>query len=263
MSEAKKKAKKKAKTKAKKTAKKKAKAKTKAKSSAKTVREKYLDALATFDDWVTVSEWTQHFSELNPELLDKANREAEKQANETTGLAQLAARIGAIVSTGGYEEKIEIDTSERPRKVRFIPEGKREEHEQQDIEDDIAPLRRNEIIRNAMESMGKQDSYRVTEFETITKQLKNFFGLDFEVDHARALLNKEKSGEHHPDNFQIILKAHNSKKNNNNWDRFSIEEQIEYIETAIKLQVLVAKRLKIEIVDEVLGSLIERLKKIY
>lgn len=226
-------------------------------------RAKYLEALKTFDDWVIVSEWAQRFGELYPDLLAKAEVEAQNQANETTGLREIAARISSIISQGGYEGKIETDTSERPRKIRFIPEGKRSEHETQEIEEDIAPLRRNEIIRLANQSMGNHDQYRITEFETIAKQLKTFFGLEFEVDHADALLNKEQPGVHHPNNFHIILKAHNAKKNNDNWVRFTIDEQIEYIETAIKLQSIVASRFDIEMESEILGSLLDRLRKIY
>jgi hypothetical protein len=46
------------------------------------------------------------------------------------------------------------------------------------------------------------------EFEAIAKQLRGYSGLDFEADHARALLNREKPGAHHPDNLQLIIKAH-------------------------------------------------------
>lgn len=229
----------------------------------KSFREKYLDALKTFDDWVIVSEWAQRFGELYPELLEKANLEAKNQANETTGLREIAARISSVISNGAYENQIEIDTSERPRKVRYIPEEKRVEHDTQEIEEDVAPLRRDEIIKLANDSMGKLNTYRVGEFESISKQLKQYFGLDFEVDHAKALLNKKSPGEHHPDNFQLILKSHNAKKNNANWDRFTLDEQITYIETAIKLQELVASRFSIEIESPVLGSLIDRLKKVY
>lgn len=226
-------------------------------------REKYLEALKTFDDWVIVSEWAQRFGELYPDLMEKANREAENQASDTTGLSQIAARMGSILSTGGFEGKIEVDTSERPRKVKYIPEEKRLEHEKQDVEDDIAPLRRNEIVRLANQSMSSLEKYRVSEFEAISKQLKLFFALEFEVDHAKALLNPSNPGAHHPENFQLILKAHNAKKNNENWERFTLDEQIEYIETAIKLQAIVASRFSIEMESEVLGSLIDRLKKVY
>ena len=135
-------------------------------------REKYLETLKTFDDWVIVSEWAQRFGELYPDLLDKADREAENQVNDTTGLSQIAARMGSILSTGGFEGKIEVDTSERPRKVKYVHEEERLEHERQNIEDDIAPLRRDEIIRLANNAMGPLDKYRIAEFETISKQLK-------------------------------------------------------------------------------------------
>jgi hypothetical protein len=226
-------------------------------------RAKYLEALKSFDDWVIVSEWAQKVGEMYPDLLEKANREAENQAQDTTGLREIAARIGSIISQGGYEGQIEIDTSERPRKVRYIPENKRAEHEKQEVEDDIAPLRRNDLIRQSLGSMSDYEKYRVSEFESIAKQLKTFFSLDFEVDHAKALLNPEDPGLHHPDNLQLLLKAHNAKKNNDNWEKFTLEEQTDYIRSAIATQNIVASRMKIQMENQVLGSLLERLKNIY
>ena len=226
-------------------------------------RAKYLEALKTFDDWVIVSEWAIRVGEKYPELLDKANKEAEKQSNKTTGLNQLAARISSEITRGTYTDQIDIDNSEKPRKVRYLTKALHVEYDSLVIEEDIAPLKRAEIIKFANESMTKLDKYRVAEFETISKQLKQYFGLDFEVDHSVALLNKIKPGQHHPDNLQLILKAHNGKKNNANWKRFSLEEQIEYIETAIKLQGIVASRFSIEMENEVLGSLVDRLSKVY
>lgn len=226
-------------------------------------RAKYLEALKSLGDWTIVSDWAQRFGEIYPDLLEKANREAEKQVNDTTGLREIAARISSAINHGAYENQIEIDTSERPRKVRFIPEEKRVEHDSKEVEDDVAPLRRDEIIKSANNSMSNIEKYRVEEFEAISKKIKQFFGLEFEVDHAKALLNQSEPGMHHPNNFQLILKAHNAKKNNENWERFSLEEQIEYIDTAIKLQSIVASRFNIEMEREVLGSLIDRLKKVY
>ncbi len=227
------------------------------------ITEKYIEALKSFDDWVIVSEWATRFGELHPDLLEKANKEAENQANETTGLREIAARISSAISRGAYENKIEIDSSERPRKIRFLTKELRTEYESHEIEEDIAPLKRDEIIRLAMQSMGSLEKYRGSEFEAIAKLLKSYFGLDFEVDHACALLSKDKPGVHHPDNFQLILKAHNAKKNNNNWDRFTIDEQVDYIESAIKMQKIVSSRFNIEIDLTVLDSLLERLKKVF
>ena len=36
-------------------------------------RNKYLEALKTFNDWVIVSEWAQRFGELYPDLLETIN----------------------------------------------------------------------------------------------------------------------------------------------------------------------------------------------
>ncbi len=87
--------------------------------------------------------------------------------------------------------------------------------------------------------------------------------MDFEVDHATALLNPEQAGKHHPDNLQLLIKAHNSRKNKKNWQRFSFDEQISYIKHVIALQMIISKRMKINLVEDVLDSLLERLEKVY
>ncbi|AKF24658.1 hypothetical protein YH65_04110 [Sulfurovum lithotrophicum] len=195
-----------------------------------TKTQKYLEALKTFDDWVIVSSWAVRVGELYPDILDAANEQAANQANDTTGLRELAARISSRLSTGGFPE-VEIDDSEHPRKVRYISEAQKEE--------------------------------RIEGFESIAKQLNKFFSLDFEVDHAFALLNSSEAGKHHPDNLQLLIKAHNGKKNKKNWQRFTIEEQKEYIKQVIALQTMIASRLEISLVDDVLDSLLERLGKVY
>lgn len=227
------------------------------------IRGKYLEALKTFDDWVIVSEWAQRFGELYPELLEKAEREAENQASETTGLREIAARISSAIHHGAYENQIEIDSSERPRKVRYIPKDQRDQYEAQEVEEDVAPLRRDEIIKRDLASWTPIDKYRSDEFDTISKQLKSLLNLDFEVDHAEALLNPDNPGLHHPDNFQLLLKAHNARKRNENWPRFTFNEQSEYIQTAIRLQSIVALKLNIEMDESVIDSLMERLQKVY
>ncbi|MCU7863283.1 MAG: HNH endonuclease, partial [Candidatus Thiodiazotropha sp. (ex Lucinoma borealis)] len=178
-------------------------------------------------------------------------------------LREIAARISAVIANGAYVNHIEIDTSERPRKVRYVSSEEHDTNLSNDIDEDIAPLKRSDIIKSAEQSMTNSEKYRVDEFEAIAKQIKRYFGLDFEMDHACALLNPAKPGKHHPDNFQLILKSHNAKKNNDNWKRFSLEEQIQYIESVIETQGIVASRLGIEITPGVLGSLLDRLKKVY
>ena len=227
-----------------------------------TIIQKYLEALKTFDDWVIVSTWAEKVGEIYPELLEAANEQAENQANDTTGLRELASRISSRLSTGGFPEVV-IDETERPRKVKYSTETDKQDRVELELASDIEPLTRAEKIRFYTEQLDELEKYRIEEIETISKQFNKFFGVDFEVDHSTALLNQEKAGTHHPDNLQLLTKAHNSKKNNKNWQRFTIDEQIDYIKHVIALQTLIATRLKINLVDDVLDSLLERLKKVY
>ena len=227
------------------------------------ITEKYLEALKTFTDYVTVSEWAQRFSEMFPDELQKANEQAANQKHDTTGLREIAARISSRLSTGGYSKEVLIDDSERPRKVKYITKDELIEQEQIEIDEDIEPLRRQDIINNATNQLEIFALYRITEFENIQKAFKQFFGLDFEIDHAEALLNSEKQGEHHPSNLQLLLKYHNGKKNKNSWNRFTFEEQEDYIKKSVALHSLVADKFDVKIDNKILESLLVRLEKIY
>jgi len=230
--------------------------------------DKYLNALKSIDGFVIVSVWAEKFGEMFPNDLDKANREAEgqnakKTENFTTGIREIAARIGSRIHGGGFGNKIEVDTSEKPRRVRYVKGNEIEIINQRSIEEDIEPLRRTEIIKNAKNTLETKQLYRLTQFEQITKELNKWFGTGFEVEHSKALLNPNEKGTHHPDNIQILLKSHNNKKNNNNWERFTLEQQIEYINRTINLQKLVLSNFNLEFEESILKDLINRIKSIY
>lgn len=227
------------------------------------IHEKYLEALKTFTDYTTVSEWAEKFTQMYPDELEKANIQAENQVRDTTGLREIAARISSRIATGGFAQKILIDDSERPRKIKYISKEEQTIYEQKEIEEDIEPLRRQDIINNATNQLEIFELYRITEFENIQRAFKQFFGLDFEIDHAEALLNSEKQGKHHPSNLQLLLKYHNGKKNKNSWNRFTFEEQEDYIKKTISLHSIVADKFDIEIDNKILDSLLNRLKDIY
>ncbi len=229
----------------------------------KSIADRYLDALKSMEGWVSVSEWATKVGELNPDLLAKADSDALNQNQDTTGLRELAARISSNIARDAYRGQIEIDTSERPRRVRFITKEEHEDHVNTDAEDDVAPLKRDERIRRDISELSQHEKYRMEEFQSIAKHLKQFNGLDFELDHARALLNKDEPGKHHPDNLQFLLKAHNAKKSDNNWVRFTFDEQVEYINTVVKLQSLLSDRTGVHGDVGVLGSLLERLRNVY
>lgn len=232
-------------------------------SNLQSINEKYLHALSLSNDWLTVSEWALKVAELFPDLLANAEAQAANQKNDTTGLREIAARLSSRISSGGFGSQIEVDATERPKKVRFLSPTEQQQHEAEEVEEDLAPLRRIDIIKRDSEQLSVAEQYRIDEFEAISRQLKAYFGLDFEVDHAAALLNSKAPGKHHPDNLQLLLKAHNAKKYANNWPRFSFAEQKQYIEAAITLQTLVADRMDVEVETSVLTSLINRLEAVY
>ena len=146
---------------------------------------KYLEALKNIEGWVLVSEWAVKVGELNPDLLKKANEEAKNQAQDTTGLREIAARISSTIARGAYINHIEIDSSERPRRIRYVSSEQHDTNVSAEIDEDVAPLKRSELIKLAEQSMSNQEKYRLGEFESISKQLRQFFGLDFELDHAQ------------------------------------------------------------------------------
>jgi hypothetical protein len=228
-----------------------------------TIKEKNIEALKRFDDYVTISQWASKFGEIYPDELAKANEQAKNQKNDTTGLREIAARISSNLSTGRYNNEVSIDDSERPRKVKYITKEELDEQVTQELDEDIEPLKRADIINSAKDSLEIRELYRISEFESIRSDFKTFFSIDFEIDHAKALMNSSDKGEHHPDNLQLLIKPHNGRKNKNSWDRFSIDKQIEYIKQAIKLQSIVADKLDIKISDYILESLLDRLKKVY
>ena len=227
------------------------------------INDKYLQALSQTTDWLTVSEWACKVAEVYPDLLVAADAQAAKQKNDTTGLREIAARLSSRISSGGFGSQIEVDASERPKKVRFLTPTEQQQHEAEEVEEDLAPLRRIDIIKRDSEQLSVAEQYRIDEFEAISRQLKTYFGLDFEVDHATALLNAKTLGKHHPDNLQLLLKAHNAKKHANNWPCFSFGEQKQYIEAAITLQTLVASRMSVEVETKVQASLLSRLEAVY
>ena len=227
------------------------------------IHEKYIEVLKTFDDFVTVSEWAIKVGKIYPDLLEKANKEAENQKNDTTGVREIAARISSQVPKYELDGVIEVDKTERPKKVKYITKEEFEENTKEDLEEDIEPLRRQDIISQAKDILEAKELYRISEFENIQKGFKSFFSIDFEIDHAQALLDDKEQGKHHPDNFQLLLKYHNVKKYKNSWQRFSIDEQIDYIYKVIALHKVIEDKLEVKIDKNFLNNLLNRLKAVY
>lgn len=227
------------------------------------IRDKYLESLKMIGGWVIVSEWAIKFGEMYPDLMAKAHQEALKQKRPSTGLREIAARMSSAISTGAFEGKVEVDESERPRKVRYLSDDEVREYLDKEVEQDTEPLSRAEKIQEDEKLLSPKELYRIAEFYSIANDLKRMFRLDFEVDHASALLCEEKAGKHHPDNLQLLTKAHNGRKNNCSWTRFTFDEQIEYINAAADLQKIVEAKMGVQIDFSLIESIISRLKLIF
>lgn len=139
------------------------------------ISQKYLEALKKNEGWMTVSEWAFKVGELFPEILESANRDAEGQRNETTGLREIAARISSNISRGAYVGQIEIDEADRPRKVKFLSEAEAHDLEEKELEDDLEPLTRAQRIKQDEDLLSIKEKYRIIEMQTIINQLKDFF----------------------------------------------------------------------------------------
>lgn len=226
------------------------------------VKDKYDETLKYLDCWVTVPEWAQTVCERYPELLAAANEQAAGQKVKTTGISQIERRLYSNVSVGA--NKVQIDNLTSPRKVKYMTEDEQEAIEEEEfVKNEIEPSQRNKIVREAEGAFSGTEKYRTDEFWAISKLLKSYFGVAFEVDHAHALLNPESPGPHYPDNFQLLTKIHNVKKHNKNWERFTIDEQIIYVNSVVQTQKIIADRCGLDIDMDILESLMNRLRNVY
>jgi hypothetical protein len=223
------------------------------------INDKYLEALRQTTDWLTVSQWAYKVAEVYPDLLAAADAQAAKQKNYTTGLREIAARLSSRLSSGGFGASVEVDASERPKKVRFLSAIEQKVHEAQEVEEDLAPLRRIDIIKRDSEQLSVAEQYRIDEFEAISRQLKTYFGLDFEVDHATALLNPKTPGKHHRIICNCCSKPTMAKRTPTTGHVLASLSK----SSAITLQSLVAVRMNVEVVSSVKDSLIQRLEAVY
>lgn len=196
---------------------------------------------------------------LHPDLLDKAHKEAIAQERPSTGLRELAARMSSMIASSRFDDCIYVNRSERPMKIKYISVTDRQEIETEENEE----ITREEMIQSDINKLSIQELYRIEEMENIIKQLKQYFCLDFELDHAKAIRNKEDPEKHHPNNLQLLLKIHNNRKSHKNWQRFNFEEQVEYLKAVINVQMLVSKKMSIEIHEDVIQKIVDRLRIIY
>ena len=222
-----------------------------------TKKERFMEVLKTFDKPVTVATWTKKVAELYPSILSQIN----SKTNEQMTLNDLALGIGLKLSKGEFP-KVLIYNIEPYRVVEYLSEVEEAEVIKKSAKKDIEPILLEAKIKGDIEKLTEAEKYRLEELSSIVNQLNRYFSLSFALHHATALMSKEKEGRHQADNLQILTREHGLIKKDGE-SKFSIEEQKAYIKRIISIQMMVNKELDINLTDEVLEMLLDRLEKVY
>ncbi len=212
---------------------------------------------------VTRPEWAELVGKKYPELLKKATLQGSSRSPSRSGVSILSTSMSA--SLRGSKESVFIETVvvDNLTKFRYITEEKSLENIEKALDEEELYSTRAEIIKAGNSVMTKFDSFRYKEFQEIQKNFKTLLKLDFEIDHANALMNPTEPGDHHPDNLQLLNSRFNSIKGKYNWKRFTIEEQVKHIRDYAAPYLEHKINLNIEYGEDCLEILIKRLEAIY
>jgi len=222
-----------------------------------TKQERFMDVLKTFETPITVSEWAKRVVEHYPSILNQIN----SKTNEQMTLKAFATTLSLKVSRGEFSELKVLD-SEPYRRVIYLPENKKKDLIKEEVIKDIEPIVLESKIEEDLKKTSDHDRYRLEELNSICTQLNKYFILDFNLHHAQSLSDSKKSGRHHVDNIQLLTKEHSRLKKDGT-KKFSIEEQKAYIKRVISVHMMINKNIDINLTDEVLEMLLDRLEKIY
>jgi len=222
-----------------------------------TKQERFIEVLRTFETPVTVSEWANRVVEHYPAILNQIN----SKTNEQMTLKALATTMSLKVSRGEFSELKVLD-SEPYRQVMYLPENKKKDLTKKEVTKDVEAIVLEAKIKEDIKKSSDQDKYRLEELNSICKQLNKYFKLDFNLHHAESLSNSKKSGRHHVDNLQLLTREHSLLKKDGA-KKFSIEEQKAYIKRVISVHMMIDRTIDINLTDDVLEMLLDRLEKIY
>lgn len=219
--------------------------------------EKFIEVLQTFEQPVSILVWVQRIVERYPTILNQVNSKTNKKMT----LRELTGFISLKVSKGEFKN-LEIEDCEPYRKVKYCSESMRTESIQKTLHKDLELITLDEHIRDDLSKLNESERYRIEELATITDQLNRYFNLNFELHHVVSLINGKKEGKYHADNLQLLTIEHMIQKKDDE-PRFTIDEQKAYIKGIIVVHTMVKKHLDINLIDEVLDMLLERLAKVY
>ena len=222
-----------------------------------TKKEQYLEVLKTFDNAVTILEWAKKIVKLHPSILKQIN----SKTNETMTLKELVSGLSLKVSDGEFSN-IVVENCKPYRRVQYVSETVKNTLMSRARAKDIELILLESKIKQDIKKSTESDRYRLEEFSNIVKQLNRYFKLDFQLHYTYSLLRDNKLAKHHVSNLEILTEVH-SKLKKEGFKRFSIEEQKAYIKRVISIHLMIRNDIELDLTDEVLDMLLERLTKVY
>ncbi len=233
--------------------------------------------LKEIDEWVPLGDFVKILVTKFPEELIYNGRQGdEDEPTLEMAIQRITRRFNDSFVKGNLDPKIWIYNGTGVRQIR-IASGDKEaslltlteklllEKGVKSGEDMETTITRKEREKRDSTKWISDDTYRYGEFKDIASSLNKHFNLDLEVDHAWAIMCDDKPGQHHPDNLHLLSKRHNVIKNNFSSNRFTIEEQEDYITDLVTFNKKHSDRLNLRAhgTEKVLEKLFIRLEAIY
>jgi hypothetical protein len=222
-----------------------------------TKSEKFIEVLRTFDEPVTVAEWAKRIIDLYPLVLVPTNRETDA----TMTLLELTTVMSVKLSKGEFPE-VKVDYSEPYRKVQYISDFTKKDLIKEYANSDREPILYEEYKSEGISKLNESERYRVEEFKSIVTQLNSYFNMNFEIHDLSLVARRKEKVRYHPDNFELLTSEHATKKLADKV-RFTIDAQKAYIKRMLVADAMISKVLDIDVTDQVLDMLLDRLEKIY
>ena len=222
-----------------------------------TKKEKFIEILKRFDKPVSIITWTKKIVEQYPSILTQIN----SNTNEIMTMKELLTGISLKVSKGEFSN-IHVVNHGAFRTVQYISDDMKNSLLKKELFKDLEPLLLERKMDEDIKKSTEADRYRLEEFSSIVDQLNRYFSLNFIFHHAKAINDSKKSGRHHIENLEILTSEHAVLKKDGQ-KRLSIEEQKAYIKRIISIHMMINKTIDLNLTDEVLDMLLDRLEKIY
>jgi hypothetical protein len=173
-------------------------------------------------------------------------------------LVELTTAISIKLSKGELPQ-VEIENALPYRKVHYLSNSAQKALIKEHANRDREPMLLEAYVEEGVLKLNESERYRVEEFKSIVDQLNRYFNMNFELHY---LSTKQKRGKYHPDTFELLTSEHIIKRGHEKV-RFTIESQKAYIRRVLVVDSMVSKALDMNLTDEVLDLLLDRLEKIY